>query len=200
MKRLLSLAPRPAAAGALFLLLLALLAPVRSTPKADAEPSRAVYIAGGLSEDDLTTFSVCLAAARPDAVLLLDSRSASSSNRMFLTKYGPDAVVPVGSFPDGPDGLEKRLGVRTERVLAWNGGVPPELSRSGRASRRVSGQTARALLARRGPGGSDACSVVCPPRRRGRRRRPAAAAHCLGDPDRICRRECCRSLPAPDRG
>ena len=45
-------------------------------------------------------------AARPGAVLLLDSQPLTPYLRYFLSAYRPDRVIPVGAFPDGKSELD----------------------------------------------------------------------------------------------
>src|SRR5262249_27177289 len=99
----------------------------RAAPPAPA--ARNVYVAGGLSADDLTVLSVAVAAADPSAVLLLDSPKTSAHNRDFLAAFGPTEVVAVGSFSQGTEDLVKRLGIRQVAYLEWKGGPPISLWR-----------------------------------------------------------------------
>src|SRR5260370_14952130 len=92
-------------------------AAVRAEPAAPA--ARNVYVAGGLSADDLTVLSVAVASADPSAVLLLDSPKASAHNRDFLAAFGPTEVVAVGAFPQGTEDLVKRLGIRNVAYVEW---------------------------------------------------------------------------------
>src|ERR1700727_2072778 len=64
---------------------------------APAPAGRTVYLAGGLSDDDLTVLSVAVA-ADPSAVLLIDDPKASTHNKDFLAAFAPTEVVPIGKF------------------------------------------------------------------------------------------------------
>jgi hypothetical protein len=98
--------------------LLVFLAPAAAAP---AESARVVCVAGAASEDELTALAANLAAARPDAVLLIDSPATAKANQTFLADFKPTEVVPVGSFAAD---LEKRLGVKAAPVTAWHALFP----------------------------------------------------------------------------
>jgi hypothetical protein len=123
-------------AGTLFLSTLAALC---AGVAPDAEPregaagckgGRAAYIASGLTDSELVALIANIAAADPDAVVLLDTPSSSTANRDFLTAYRPDRVVPVGRFALGVSELERRLEVRSTPVFRWGEGMPPALWKS----------------------------------------------------------------------
>jgi hypothetical protein len=86
-----------------------------------------VYVAGGLSDDDLTVLSVAIAASDPSAVLLLDSPDTTAANKAFLTACEPTELVAVGAFPQGVEDLEKRLGRKNAVVIDWKAGQPTAL-------------------------------------------------------------------------
>src|SRR5438094_397549 len=88
------------------------------TTQTPAQAERVVFLAGGLADEDLLTLSATAAAAGPGAVLLLDTPPAPH-NRDFLAAFHPARVVPVGTFADGPAGLQRRLGVSTAPPVGW---------------------------------------------------------------------------------
>ena len=67
--------------------------PVRGAGRPPA--GRVVYLGRGLSDESLITLGAAVA-ARPGAVLLLDSPPLTPYLRHFLTAYRPDRVIPVG--------------------------------------------------------------------------------------------------------
>ena len=59
----------------------------------------------------------------------MDSPELSPYLKHFLAEYRPDAVIPVGRFPDDATGLTRRLGVAVSPIVAWPGdstGVCPK--------------------------------------------------------------------------
>jgi hypothetical protein len=91
-----------------------------------AKGEKIVYVAGGLSDEDLIIAGAAVVSADPSAVLLIDTPKAARVNQAFLAAYQPKAVVPVGSFGDG-GGLEERLGLKAAPPLAWKRGPPAAL-------------------------------------------------------------------------
>ncbi|HXG13214.1 MAG TPA: C25 family cysteine peptidase [Gemmataceae bacterium] len=88
---------------------------------------RTVLLGGDLSPEDRVVFTSAVAASGHPGVLLLDSPRASASIRAFLKALQPEQVIPVGSFPDGLDDLERRLEVKMAPVVRWERGPPREL-------------------------------------------------------------------------
>ena len=99
---------------------------VSSHPRADS----VVFLAGGLSDEDLVTLTANVAASRHPGIVLLDSQQTAAHHRSFLAAYQPAQVIPVGSFPEGVLDLQRRLSVRTAPVLPWENGPCAELWRS----------------------------------------------------------------------
>ena len=93
-------------------------------PAAPSETARVVCVIGEQSEDELTASLVNLAAARPEAIALIDTPNAVKANQAFLAAFKPTVVVPVGSFKDGVADLEKRLGVKTAAEVTWHALFP----------------------------------------------------------------------------
>lgn len=67
---------------------------------APAPPARTVYLARNLGDEQLIALGAAVA-ARPDAVLLVESPGTAASLRQFLVAYAPDKLVPVEAW-DGP--------------------------------------------------------------------------------------------------
>jgi hypothetical protein len=101
--------------------------PKPASPSAPHSP-RVVYLGGSLSDEALITLG-SFAAGRPGSLLLLDSKPLSSYLKHFLAAYRPDRIIPVGAFPEGKSGLERRLGARVDEPVAWAGGPPRALWR-----------------------------------------------------------------------
>lgn len=95
------------------LVLLPLSRPTRANPE---KTDRTVYLAGELSDEALISLGAAVA-ARPGALLLLDTPEPSL--RRFLIDYRADRIVPVGRFAEGHAGLIRRLGVVAEPIVAW---------------------------------------------------------------------------------
>lgn len=89
-----------------------------------AATERAVFLAGGLSGDDLLMLTTAVAASGHKGVVLVDVPKHHNATKAFLTAFRPEQVIPVGSFPDGGGELERRLGVKTAPALAWKRGPP----------------------------------------------------------------------------
>ena len=122
---------------------------------------RVVYLGSGLSDECLISLGAA-AAARPGAVLLLDSPPLTPYLRHFLAAYRPDRVIPVGAFSDDKAALERRLGVSVDAPIPWTVGPPIELWR---------------IVFPTAP-----CVVVSPARPRARLLRAAALAGAKGAP------------------
>src|SRR5579859_6291250 len=100
--------------------------PAAEAPAAAAK-ERVVFLAGGLGEEELLTFTATLAASGHPGVALVDSPSASPYLKTFLAALEPEQVIPVGTFPEGVADLERRLGCKTAPALEWKRGPPAAL-------------------------------------------------------------------------
>ncbi len=87
-------------------------------------PARPVYLARGLSDIGTIQLGAALAAAEPDATFLLDSECLSPYAAAYLAALQPGRVVPVGDYSEGLGDVEKRLKVKIDPAIAWNGGPP----------------------------------------------------------------------------
>ena len=85
---------------------------------------RVVFLAGNVAGDDLIVLAAAVAAARPQAVLLLDSQRTTENTRTFLAAYQPDRVLPVGAFPQGLAETERRLGTKLAAPVDWRSLFP----------------------------------------------------------------------------
>lgn len=96
-----------------------------------AQPAgdRVVFLAGGLSDEQLIVLSATLAASGNPGLLLLDPPRSATPTHLFLTAYRPGHVVPVGRFSRGAE-LQRRLGVPTAPVLEWEQGQPTAVWRA----------------------------------------------------------------------
>jgi hypothetical protein len=103
--------------------------PARIAAAETSPAARTVYLGHGLSDVALIQVGAAVAAAEPSAVLLLDSECLAPYSTAFLTAYRPERVVPVGSFPDGVDELEERLGIKLDSPVALSGDRPTALWR-----------------------------------------------------------------------
>src|SRR5262249_51259513 len=83
----------------------------------------------GLSAEDQVTFTATVAASGHPGLVLLDSTASSPYLKAFLAAFGPEQVVPVGSFSDGRADLDRRLGVKTAPPISWTQGPPRTLWR-----------------------------------------------------------------------
>ena len=98
-------------------------------PKAagDARAHRAVYLAGGLSDEQIVILTAAVAAADPTGVVLLDSDESGPYNQAFLAALEPTEIVPVGSFPKGVVALQQGIGTKATRPVPWVRGPPDAL-------------------------------------------------------------------------
>jgi hypothetical protein len=87
---------------------------------------RFVFVAGGLSEEKLIILTANLAASKHPGLFLLDTPKTKGQLKVFLDAYRPKRVIPLGSFPDGVQDLERRLDMRVAPVLPWNDDFPSE--------------------------------------------------------------------------
>src|SRR4051812_20637062 len=83
----------------------------QAPPAPAAKLDRVVFLAGGLGEEELLTFTATVSASGHPGVVLFDSPGAGPYNKAFLAAMRAEQVIPVGSFPDGVPDLERRLGV-----------------------------------------------------------------------------------------
>src|SRR5262249_20073014 len=82
---------------------------------------------GNLSAENTVTFTAAVAASGHPGVVLFDTPTSAGHTKNFLTALRAEAVVPVGSFPEGVTELERRLGVKAGPVCPWTRGVPAGL-------------------------------------------------------------------------
>ena len=92
-----------------------------------ADPSKVVFLAGELSDDEVVVLSATLAASGHPGTLLLDSAKTTPYQKDFLRVFRPQQVIPVGSFPNGIADMEKRLGIKAAPALPWRLGEPVAL-------------------------------------------------------------------------
>jgi hypothetical protein len=88
-----------------------------------------VFLAGGLSSENLTVLTSAMAASRHPGVVLIDTLKSSTYTRRFLASFAPDHVYLVGSFPEGRPEVERRLDVKTMPTITWTHGPPRNLWR-----------------------------------------------------------------------
>jgi hypothetical protein len=79
-----------------------------------------IYLVGGLLDEQLVALSAAVA-AQPDALLLLDSIASRPYIKDFLSCYKPKRLVAVGSFGEGVDAVQSRLGCTIQGTLSWSG-------------------------------------------------------------------------------
>jgi hypothetical protein len=79
---------------------------------------RVVLLAGQLAPNSLLQFTMA-AAARPDAVFLLENDRTRNANKLFLDAYHPDKVIPIGSFSESTAQIERRLDLKAT-PLSWS--------------------------------------------------------------------------------
>jgi hypothetical protein len=91
---------------------------------------RIVLLGYGLSDLDLISVTASLAASGAESTLLLDSADAAPHMKVFLSRYQPQRVVPLGSACPQRKELESRLGVAIEPEFAWRDGPPLPLWRA----------------------------------------------------------------------
>jgi hypothetical protein len=92
-------------------------APWKTTARKASGPT--VYLAHGLSSENVNVLGAALAANDPAAVLLIDTPAISDANKAFLAAFKPERVVPVGDFSEDAEQIEKRLGCRPEAPQQW---------------------------------------------------------------------------------
>ena len=98
--------------------------------KARAETRHTVFLAGGLSREQLVTLSAALAASEHPGILLIDSEESTPHHQRFLKEYRPDTLVPVGAFKQDDDtvaGLTEVLDGKVSPVVPWKDGPPLDL-------------------------------------------------------------------------
>src|SRR5262249_26001861 len=91
---------------------------------APSQPARAVYLARGLSEENLLVLGAALS-GRDDAIFVPDSEPLTRYLRVFLQAYHPERVVPVVAGEAGD--VEGRLGVPAAAALSWKEDLPERL-------------------------------------------------------------------------
>ncbi len=92
-------------------------------------PPGTVYLAGGLSPENVVLFSTAVQAADPEALMLLDTPRARASARTLVNALHPPEIIPVGTFSDGLTGVQKYLPFKRESALGWTEGPPDRLWR-----------------------------------------------------------------------
>lgn len=123
---------------------------------------KTVFLARGLSPENLITFTTTVAASGHPGVVLLDTPKASPYTKTFLAALKPERVHLIGAFPEGRGEVERRLDVKTTPTMTWTHGPP------------------RALWRELFPKAERV--VVCPPQPRGLFLQAACLAGVLGAP------------------
>jgi Peptidase family C25 len=103
--------------------------PQGALSRPDATANRVVYVARGLSDEDMLVLTSAVAAEGRQGVVLIDSDKTSLYAKAFLAAYRPSRVIPVGGFPDGIPDLDARLGVSTAPVVPWTRRPPEDFLR-----------------------------------------------------------------------
>jgi hypothetical protein len=108
---------------------------VEATPNPAAPPptraeQRIVYLARDLSDENLIALGANLNASGQNAVLLIESEKLAGYTKALLSQYKPTQVIPVGSFPNGRNELERRLEMQTAAVVPWSRQAPVPLCRT----------------------------------------------------------------------
>ena len=88
-------------------------------PAAAATPARTVFLAGGLSPEQLLILSTNIAASEHPGILLLDSGKTTPHHKRFLAGMHVEQLVPIGCFNEDAGEIEQRLGVATAPPLEW---------------------------------------------------------------------------------
>jgi hypothetical protein len=91
---------------------------------AQPQAERVVFLAGGLTQEQLVTLSTGLVASGHRGTLLIHSSKSSPYHKLFLRSFQPQRLVPVGSFPNGGADLEDQLGTKPEATVEWKRGPP----------------------------------------------------------------------------
>jgi len=94
---------------------------LRAAPGA-APAERTVHVVGGdVAETDLIAITAGLTAAGHPGVFLLDSPRAETLIKPFFTRFRPERIVAVGTFPGGINDVERRWGVAAGIVSGVDG-------------------------------------------------------------------------------
>jgi hypothetical protein len=98
------------------------------TGQQDAQGAeKIVFIASGLTDENLVSFTTNVVASGHLGLVLIDSAKLIEQQKQFLQAFHPERIIPVGSFPDGPGELKKRLGVPVSAIIPWTEGPPLSL-------------------------------------------------------------------------
>jgi hypothetical protein len=92
-----------------------------------AATDRAVYVGGGLSDEQAIVLSTAVAAAPRAGLFLLDSLPSRPYLKQFLMANQPARVVPVGSFDEPAAELCRQWSPKTGPVVKWKRGPPGAL-------------------------------------------------------------------------
>jgi hypothetical protein len=103
--------------------------PERTSNEKEACREKTVFLAGGLTPENLTVFTATLGASRHPGVVLIDTLKSSPYTKTFLTGLAPERVYLVGSFPEGRTEVERRLDTKTMPTMTWTHGPPRNLWR-----------------------------------------------------------------------
>ncbi len=87
-----------------------------------ASAERIVYVASGLTDEQLIVCTASVAASSRTGPVLIDVPAAAKANAAFLAAYKPERIVPIGHFPDGTAELEQRLDSKLAPALEWGDG------------------------------------------------------------------------------
>jgi len=93
------------------------------------QPEKVVFLGGGMSAENLVTFTATVAASGHPGVVLLDSSKLTPYTKAFLKGFEPQRIYPVGAYPEGKAALEKRFDVKAMPPMTWKTGQPRTLWR-----------------------------------------------------------------------
>src|SRR5207302_733293 len=83
-----------------------------------------VFLAGGLTPEQLLVLSANIAASGHPGVLLLDSGKATPHHKRFLSHDRAEQLVPIGCFNEDASDIEERLGTPAKSPLPWSRAMP----------------------------------------------------------------------------
>jgi hypothetical protein len=100
---------------------------LHASPPIPSTDAGVVFLANGLAETDLISFTANMAASGHPGVALVDGPKCRKGVHAFLAAAQYKQVIPVGTCTENKDELKQRLNVEVARTQPWQHGPSREL-------------------------------------------------------------------------
>jgi hypothetical protein len=98
--------------------------------QAEDKSARPVYLATGLSSENVIALSANVAASAEPGIVLLDAPKSRAYLNAFLKAYHPAKLIAVGASAESLEGLERSPEGKVSSSASWKDGLPADLGKA----------------------------------------------------------------------